>query len=39
MGIKVGMVGVGAFGQCFIPLFKAHLLVDKVVLCDLDADN
>ena len=37
MGIKVGMVGVGAFAQCFIPLFKAHPLVDKVVLCDLDA--
>ena len=36
MGIKVGMVGVGAFAQCFIPLFKAHPLVDKVVLCDLD---
>ncbi len=37
MGIKVGMVGVGSFAQCFIPLFKAHPLVDKVVLCDLDA--
>lgn len=37
MGIKVGMCGVGAFAQCFIPLFKAHPLVDEVVLCDLDA--
>ncbi len=37
MGINVGMVGVGAFAQCFIPLFKAHPLVDKVILCDLDA--
>src|SRR5207248_2570443 len=37
MGIKVGMVGVGSFAQCFIPLFKAHPLVDKVILCDLDA--
>lgn len=37
MGIKVGIVGVGAFAQCFIPLFKAHPLVDEVVLCDLDA--
>lgn len=36
MGIKIGMVGVGAFAQCFIPLYKAHPLVDKVVLCDLD---
>ncbi len=39
MGIKVGMVGVGAFAQSFIPLFKAHPLVDQVVLCDLDADK
>ena len=39
MGIKVGIVGVGAFAQCFIPLFKAHPLVEEVVLCDLDADK
>ena len=39
MGIKVGVVGVGAFAQCFIPLFKAHPLVDEVILCDLDADK
>jgi predicted dehydrogenase len=39
MGIKVGMVGVGAFAQSFIPLFKAHPLVDQVVLCDLDAEK
>ena len=39
MGIKVGMVGVGAFAQCFIPLFKAHPLVDQLVLCDLDAEK
>ena len=39
MGIKVGMVGVGSFAQCFIPLFKAHPMVDKVVLCDLDAEK
>ncbi len=37
MGIKVGMVGTGAFAQSFIPLFKAHPLVDEVTLCDLDA--
>ncbi|MCL4506403.1 MAG: Gfo/Idh/MocA family oxidoreductase [Chloroflexi bacterium] len=37
MGISVGMVGVGSFTQSFIPLFKAHPLVDKLVLCDLDA--
>ena len=39
MGIKVGMVGVGAFAQGFIPLFKAHPLVDELTLCDLDADK
>jgi len=39
MGIKIGIVGVGAFAQSFIPLFKAHPLVDKVVLCDLDAQK
>ncbi|MFH1569943.1 MAG: Gfo/Idh/MocA family oxidoreductase [Gemmatimonadota bacterium] len=38
MGIEVGMVGVGSFAQGFIPLFKAHPLVDRVVLCDLDAE-
>lgn len=37
MGIKVGMCGCGAFARNFIPLFKAHPLVDHVVLCDLDA--
>ena len=37
--IKVGVVGVGSFAQCFIPLFKAHPLVEKVVLCDLHADK
>ena len=36
MGIRVGMVGVGAFAQPFIPLFLAHPLVDEVAFCDLD---
>ncbi len=39
MGIKVGIVGVGAFAQSFIPLFKAHPLVDGLVLCDLNASR
>lgn len=34
-GIKVGICGVGAFAPEFIPLFKHHPLVSKVVLCDL----
>ena len=37
--IQVGIVGVGAFAQSFIPLYKAHPLVERVVLCDLDADK
>lgn len=39
MGITVGMVGVGSFAQGFIPLFKMHPLVDKIVLCDVDAEK
>lgn len=39
MGIKVGIVGVGAFAQSFIPLFKAHPQVEELVLCDLDAEK
>lgn len=39
MSIKIGIVGVGSFAQCFIPLFKAHPLVERVVLCDLDSDK
>jgi predicted dehydrogenase len=35
VGVKVGIVGAGAFAQCFIPLFKAHPLTDDVVLCDV----
>ncbi len=37
--IKVGIVGVGAFAQSFIPLFRAHPLVETVILCDLDAEK
>ena len=36
MGLQVGIVGTGAFAQAFIPLFKAHPGVERVVLCDLD---
>ena len=35
MGMKLGICGVGAFAPCFIPLFKAHPLVQEVVLADL----
>ena len=39
MGIEVGICGVGAFADCFIPIFKAHPLVDRVVLCDLNTEK
>lgn len=39
MGLQVGIVGTGAFAQSFIPLFKAHPQVERVVLCDLDDDK
>jgi predicted dehydrogenase len=39
MGIRVGICGVGAFADSFIPLFKAHPLVDEVTLCDLDGEK
>ena len=39
MGIELGIVGVGAFAQSFIPLVRAHPQVDRVVLCDLDSDK
>jgi predicted dehydrogenase len=39
MSIRIGVCGVGAFAQHFIPLFKRHPDVENVVLCDLDADK
>ena len=36
MGIKLGLVGLGAFGKCFAPLFIAHPLVSSVGLCDAE---
>lgn len=35
MGFKIGICGAGRFSKSFIPLFKAHPLVDEVVLADL----
>lgn len=34
MGISLGLVGLGSFGNCFVPLFKSHPLVDRIALCD-----
>jgi predicted dehydrogenase len=39
MAIRIGICGVGAFAEHFIPLFKAHPEVENVVLCDLDAEK
>ena len=39
MGLKLGMVGLGAFGACFAPLFASHPLVDSIASCDLEADR
>jgi predicted dehydrogenase len=39
MGIKIGVCGVGGFSRSFIPLFKAHPLVDEVVLAELLPDR
>ncbi len=37
MGFKIGVCGVNSFGQHFVQLFKAHPLVDEVILADLDS--
>ena len=39
MGISLGLVGLGSFGSQFAPLFKAHLLVDRVALCDREPER
>jgi len=39
MGISIGLVGLGAFGSEFAPLFKGHPLVDRVALCDREPER
>ena len=39
MSLRIGIVGTGAFAQGFIPLFKAHPLVEQIILCDLDGEK
>ncbi|MHB0999905.1 MAG: Gfo/Idh/MocA family protein [Armatimonadota bacterium] len=34
MGISIGLVGLGSFGNAFAPLFKNHPLVDRIGICD-----
>ncbi len=39
MGISLGLVGLGAFGSEFAPLFMSHPLVDRIALCDREPDR
>jgi len=39
MGISIGLVGLGAFGKEFADLFMAHPAVDRVGLCDREAER
>ena len=39
VGISIGLVGLGAFGSEFAPLFKSHPLVDRVALCDREPER
>lgn len=33
--MKIAIIGCGRFSQYFVPLFKAHRLVEQVYVCDL----
>lgn len=37
--MKIGICGCGGFAACFVPLFRAHPLVEEVVLADLLAER
>ncbi|NLB54977.1 MAG: Gfo/Idh/MocA family oxidoreductase, partial [Lentisphaerae bacterium] len=39
MGISLGLVGLGSFGNSFASLFKSHPLVDRIGLCDLEPER
>ena len=39
MGISVGLVGLGVFGQCFADLFMIHPLVSRIGLCDREPER
>ena len=32
--IKIAVIGCGRFAKNFVPLFKAHPVVEKVYVCD-----
>jgi predicted dehydrogenase len=37
--IRVGLVGVGSFGNSFVRLFRDHPFVERIALCDVDRDR
>ena len=39
VGISIGLVGLGQFGQAFADLFRSHPLVDRVALCDREPER
>ncbi len=39
MGISLGLVGLGSFGSAFAPFFNKHPLVDRIALCDREAER
>lgn len=39
MGIRLGILGAGTFGQQFVPLFRDHPLVSSLALCDRVAEK
>lgn len=39
MAISIGLVGLGGFGSAFADLFKAHPLVNRIGLCDVEKDR
>ena len=39
MGISIGLVGLGSFGQVFADLFRSHPGVDRIALCDREPER
>ncbi|MBR3640637.1 MAG: Gfo/Idh/MocA family oxidoreductase [Oscillibacter sp.] len=39
MGVKLAVVGCGAFCEHFVPLFRLHPLVERLTLCDRNDDK
>jgi predicted dehydrogenase len=39
MGVSIGLVGLGAFGKAFADLYYNHPAVDRIAVCDREADR